>query len=209
MLLLMTSAHPTHIKYRHPNLGRLAVPRDCARMDETHAAGIPWAADNGAFAGLDETAWLRMLESLRNVRGCIFATVPDEPGDAERTAALWIQWFRTVKDCGLPPAWVAQDGASPNDIPSEARAVFIGGSTEFKLSDNAKRIVAEAKVRGLWTHVGRVNTVRRLRYCQSIGADSVDGSKWPRWKDHYLAGALDFLAGGDQLGLEVGEAACQ
>lgn len=197
----MTSAHATHMRYRHPNLGRLAVPRCFRRMNETHGAGVPWAADNGAFGGLDESAWLRMLDGLQGVPGCLFAAVPDEVGSAEATAELWRRWLPVVRDRGLPPAWVAQDGAGPLDIPAEAEAVFIGGTTEFKLGHDAREIVAAARRRGLWIHVGRVNTMRRLRYCQSIGVDSVDGSKWPRFKDHYLAGALAFLAGGEQMAL--------
>jgi len=39
----------------------------------------------------------------------------------------------------------------------------------------------------------RVNTVRRLRYAESIGVDSVDGTKWAKWRDTYLDGGLRFL----------------
>lgn len=201
MLLLMSSAHPTHMKYRHKMLGRLVVPKDWARVDETHASGIRWAADNGAFSGLDEAAWLRMIDGIRGVDGCLFATVPDCVGDAAATAVLWDQWSPLVINAGLPAAWVAQDGSNEEDIPITASAVFIGGSTEFKFSQAAQQISKTAKARGMWVHVGRVNTMRRLRYCQSIGADSVDGTKWNRFKDAYLHQALSFLSGGDQMAL--------
>lgn len=197
----MTSAHPTHMRCRHPNLGRLAVPRDYARMAETHAAGVVWAADNGAFGGLDERAWRRMLGALAGVAGCIFAAVPDEVGDADTTARMWQLYAPEVIDAGLPPAWVAQDGAGAGDIPGDARAVFIGGSTTYKLGNDARAVIAEAKRHGLWVHVGRVNTFGRLRYCQAVGADSVDGSKWPMFRDTYLPRCLDFLRGGEQMAL--------
>lgn len=203
MLLLMSSAHPTHMKYRHPLLGRLVVPRDWYRVDETHAAGIPWAADNGAYTGLDEAAWLRMINGISGVPGCLFATVPDSVGSADETSELWSKWAPTVIGAGLPAAWVAQDGADDADIPDDASAVFIGGTTEFKFSHEAQRIVRTAKARGLWAHVGRVNTIRRIRYCQSLDVDSFDGTKWNRFKDAYLPQVFGLISGGRQLGLAV------
>lgn len=199
MLLLMTASHPTAIEWRHPNLGRLAVPRDCARMNETHAAGIPWAADNGAYMGLDADAYLRMLNRLRDVPGGLFVTVPDVVGDADATRDLWTEWVGECASRGLPPAWVAQDRATPADIPDDCAAVFIGGSTGYKLGPDAASVVREARRRGLWVHMGRVNTLRRLRYAASIGCDSVDGTKWSLWRDASLPHALTFLAGGDQM----------
>ena len=54
----------------------------------------------------------------------------------------------------------------------------------------------------------RVNTRRRLRYAESIGVDSVDGTKWAKWRDTYLDEGLRFLdrvpappANADQLTL--------
>lgn len=201
MLLLMTASFPTALKCRHPYLGRLAVPRDCARMEETHAAGIPWAADNGAYAGLDADAYVRMLDRLEGVPGCLFVTVPDVVGDAAATRDLWREWIGECTSRGLPPAWVAQDGAGATDIPYECAAVFIGGTTGYKLGHVAAAVVREARRRGLWVHMGRVNTLRRLRYAASIGCDSVDGTKWSLWRDASLPVALQFLAGGDQMRL--------
>ena len=54
--------------------------------------------------------------------------------------------------------------------------MFVGGSTEFKLGPVAAALCQEAKARGLWVHVGRVNSRKRLRYSASIGADSADGT---------------------------------
>jgi len=201
VLLLMTASHPTALKCRHAKLGRLAVPRDCARLDETHAAGIPWAADNGAFAGLDAAAYVRMLDRLDGVAGCLFVTVPDVVGDAEATRDLWTEWLGECTSRGLPPAWVAQDGAGPDDIPEACAAVFVGGSTAYKLGPQSADVIREAKRRGLWVHMGRVNTLRRLRYAASMGCDSVDGTKWSLWRDASLPVALRFLAGGDQMRL--------
>lgn len=201
MLLLMGSAHPTHMEWRHSHLGRLVVPKDCGRVDETAAAGIPWAADNAAFSGFDRDAYLRMLDKIEMVPGCLFVTVPDVVGDAEATRALWWDWAGECHERELPAAWVAQDGAGPRDIPYDCAAVFVGGTDAYKLGQDARDVVRAAQARGLWVHVGRVNTMRRLRYCQSINADSVDGTKWSRFRNTYLGRGLDFLAGGNQLGL--------
>lgn len=55
--------------------------------------------------------------------------------------------------------------------------MFIGGSTEWKLSEEAAELGREAKRRGKWLHMGRVNSLTRLRIASHIGCDSVDGSK--------------------------------
>lgn len=199
MLLLMTASLPTALKWRHANLGRLVVPRDCARVAETHAYGIPWAADNGAFSGFDEQKWSRMLGRIAGAGGCLFVTAPDVVGNADETAKLWHEHRRTITAAGLPAAWVAQDGAGPDDIPGDAEAVFIGGSTAYKLGERAAAIVATARDLGLWVHMGRVNTIARMRYAASIGCDSVDGTRFSLWRDQSLPGALALLSAGEQM----------
>ena len=56
-------------------------------------------------------------------------------------------------------------------MPSDAVALFIGGTTEWKMSDEARRLMD-----GRWTHMGRVNSFRRLQLAKSWGVDSVDGT---------------------------------
>ena len=41
--------------------------------------------------------------------------------------------FPALKAFGVPLAFVAQDGMTPEDIPQDAGVVFIGGSTSCKL----------------------------------------------------------------------------
>lgn len=53
---------------------------------------------------------------------------------------------------------------------------FIGGSTAWKLGPHARRLVADAKRRGKWVHMGRVNSLKRFRYAAAIGCDSCDGT---------------------------------
>lgn len=47
---------------------------------------------------------------------------------------------------------------------------------EWKVGDAARAIVAEAKQRGKWVHMGRVNSERRFEYARAIGCDSADGT---------------------------------
>jgi hypothetical protein len=48
--------------------------------------------------------------------------------------------------------------------------------TEWKLGQLARDLVAEAKQRGKWVHMGRVNSLKRYRYAKLIGCDSADGT---------------------------------
>ena len=63
--------------------------------------------------------------------------------------------------------------------------------------------MAEAKRRRKWVHMGRVNSERRIRYAASIGCDSIDGTKWVRWRDIYLNAGLAATAAAPQLRLDA------
>jgi hypothetical protein len=205
MLLLVTKAHPTMVKLKHPNLGRLGVPKDHARMAETAAAGIPWAADNAAFSGFDPDAFARMLEHLAGVPGCLFVVAPDVVADATATLDQFGSWADRIHAAGLPVALAAQDGLEQLTVPwNDLEAFFVGGSTHWKLSPTTAALVAEAKRRGKWVHMGRANSGMRFEYAKAIGCDSVDGSKFSRFTDTWLPGGL--AAAGAPVQLQLGEA---
>jgi hypothetical protein len=65
----------------------------------------------------------------------------------------------------------------------------MGGSTEWKLANMVEwgQFCAE---RGIYYHVGRVNTQKRFRLAHIAGADSVDGSSASRYA--VTLPALDF-----------------
>jgi len=192
VILLVTHGHPTMLRHRHPNLGRLVQPRHYSSIEATAYAGIPWAADNDCYQGLDEEAWIDMLDRLAGLPGCLFCAVPDVVGDYQATDDRWVAYAEEVWKRGLPAAYVLQDGCP--EIPREARAVFVGGTTEFKIGPEAADLVARAKTRGLWTHMGRVNGPRRIRYARSIGVQSVDGSSWARWEKTLLPRGLEHVS---------------
>ena len=79
---------------------------------------------------------------------------------------------------------MAQDGLSPDQIPwAELGALFIGGSTVYKESTEARSLCALAKARGVWVHWGRVNGRRRYELARLAGADSYDGTGFSRFPD--------------------------
>lgn len=190
MLLLVTTSLPQILRVGDPMLGRLFQPRHCNSVDATVEAGVPWAADNDAFQGFKVGPWLSMMGKLANKAGCLFAAAPDVVADWPMTRVLWDIYQPLIHECDLPAAVVLQDGCT--SIPPEADAVFVGGSTIWKMSDQAHRLVDQAKDRGLWVHMGRVNSARRLQLAASWGVDSVDGSGWARFFDTHIHKGLTF-----------------
>jgi len=101
---------------------------------------------------------------------------------------------------------VLQDGATPESVPwDELAAVFVGASTRWKLSRSAELLIRMARSRGLWTHVGRVNTMGRLARVEAMGAHSIDGSQFSRWPDRYIP---PFLARLEYQQLPIPEVTC-
>jgi hypothetical protein len=98
------------------------------------------------------------------------------------SSSSWHMWV-----CHLPLPFVVQDGAErPDRVPWDApglAAVFVGGSTGWKLGPEAARMVHRTRRRGLHAHMGRVSAARRIRYAQSIGCTSFDSSRYSRWRE--------------------------
>lgn len=197
--LLVTIALPQIVEYTGP-VGRLLTPRHYPRIEDTITAGVPWALDNDAFSGFNEPRFLAMLEKAATATAATsgnrakFVTAPDVVGEAAPTLELFDTWAPIIKAAGLPVALVGQDGLEDLVVPWDRMdALFLGGSTEWKLGDAARRLTFEAKARGLWVHMGRVNSFKRLRIAASFGCDSADGSKWARFRDTYMPDGTAFL----------------
>ena len=183
MLLLLSKALPT---VRRVGAGRLFTPRHCNAVDQTTAEGIPWAADNEAFdGGFDPPGWLKMLDKLAGHAEALWVAVPDEVGNHQATLELWERYAPEVRARGLPTAFVLQDGITSLAEAPACDALFIGGSTVFKMGSVVRRIVAEAKGREI--HMGRVNTRRRIEYAAAIGCTSFDGTAFARFTDAHAA----------------------
>lgn len=124
--------------------------------------GLPWAGDNCAFTGFEAqrfTEWLeRMIPHRAN---CLFIAVPDVVGDAAATLARYVTWAEAME--GWPLAYVCQDGSEGHEIPSSAKALFIGGTTAWKESEAAIAMIQRGQALGLHIHIGRVNWGKRYR----------------------------------------------
>jgi hypothetical protein len=150
----------------------MASPRQGNRIDPSWT----WAADNDAFHdSFDAGRWRAFLEYNLDLRAtCLFAAVPDRRADPVETRRRWDHYASTVTDLGYPPAFVLQDETT--HVPwGEIGALFIGGSTVYKLSNAAQRWAIEARERGIWVHWGRVNSKRRFAMAAADG-DSCDGT---------------------------------
>lgn len=199
MLLLVTTAHPNLLRHSHPNLGRLIQPRHYSSIEQTAAAGIPWAADNDAFGGFgakEEVRFGKMLDRIEGLDGCLWVAAPDVVADAVATLALFDRWEPRLRARGLPVALVAQDGLEALTVPWERLdALFVGGTTGWKLSLAAAGLAWEAKRRGKLVHVGRVNARKRIQYLLSLDCvDSIDGTTFARWRDRWLDLGLGWVS---------------
>lgn len=118
-----------------------------------------------------------------NEEKCLCVTAPDVVGSALRTMECADEWIPRIKDMGFPVAFVCQDGQEMLPIPwRQIDAVFIGGSTDWKMGDHALHILKCARVMGKKTHVGRVNTPSRWKYFEKTGlVDTVDGTGLSRY----------------------------
>jgi hypothetical protein len=140
-----------------------------------------FAIDNGAFAGFKKEQFLNILTREDKVKHlCRFLVVPDVVADARRTLEVFDHWKYQLS--GWPLALAAQDGIENLPIPwKQLRAIFIGGTTEFKLSERARAVIRAAQAMGKYVHVGRVNIPGRFEYFESLGVDSIDGTGLSRY----------------------------
>jgi hypothetical protein len=213
-MLLISKSVRALLPYWYGPLGQLFTPRLLAGLDTTEGSGIRWAADNDCFHGFDSGRYLELLEAISYRSGCLFVTAPDVVAEAKATVALFERWqpvlqrvWATVNEVDVDPgvpvhqpiALVAQDGLERLPVPWEQlQALFIGGSTQWKLGPHAASLVREAKERGKWVHVGRVNTLQRIRWCMALGVDSIDGSGFARFTRTRLPMGVAALTGPTQ-----------
>jgi hypothetical protein len=169
MLYLSGVVRPDMPAMLQPNMGNRLPPN------------IQWAADNGRFSKPEtysDERYLAWLEKHRHAADrCLFAAAPDVVGDARATLEMSGPMLPQIRALGYKAALVAQDGLEALDVPwDEFDCLFVGGTTEWKLSEHAYSLVAEAKRRGKWTHMGRVNSWQRFRAAAAAGYDSADGT---------------------------------
>jgi hypothetical protein len=188
-MLLVSGSTKTMATISDPRLGTLLRPGN-----GNLPTGRPWAADNGAFSGFNEKAFVHMLGRLKGLPGCLWVAAPDVVADATATLALFDLWEPRIRAMGFPVAFIAQDGLNGQDVPWDRfECLFIGGSTAYKLGPSAQARALEAKARGKLVHMGRVNSIERMKIAHQIGVDSVDGTAFSRFGKRWIQWGLDAL----------------
>lgn len=170
-----TSGGISDLMTRHV-IGAIATPMQYNRISEEWN----WCADNGCFGKgyPGDAGYLAWLDKMKPLAGrCAFATAPDVIADAAATLKRSRPFLSEIRGRGFPAAFIGQDGQEDLPVPwSEFDAFFIGGSTEWKLGEAAAHLAGEARSRGKWVHMGRVNSKKRLVYADEIGCHSADGT---------------------------------
>lgn len=188
-MILVHASPKTLEPYRSENLGVLNSPR---RVYGDELDGWQWAADNDAYSKWDPGRFRAMIDRIRGREGCLFVTAPDVVGDWAETQRRFEAWLPHLD--GFPVAYVLQDGQPIEHVPfDEIAAVFVGGSTEYKMSADAALIVARARALGKLAHMGRVNSYERVRYARWIGCTSIDGTQFSWFRDRWLPPFLNSL----------------
>ncbi len=146
-----------------------------------------YGIDNGAWSAyqkgtpFDAALFRGLLEGLG--AGADWIVVPDVVAgglDSLRFSESWFDELERFSPIKLLPV---QDGMTPADVApllGPRRGIFVGGSTEWKES-TMEQWGELARARGCHLHVGRVNSIRRIRLCALAGADSFDGTSVTRY----------------------------
>ncbi len=162
---------------------RILLGPDKRHCNPPKAFRFRFAIDNGAWPCFKQNLPFdsEAFQSVVDTHGSAadFVVIPDVVADGERSLAFSKLWFDRLKHLRLILLPV-QDGMRPDDIGAILErypnmGIFLGGSTDWKLKTMyGWGMVAHAFRR--YYHIGRVNTVRRIRLCAEAGADSIDGT---------------------------------
>lgn len=177
-------------------LGHLILPRARNRLQVIESTGLPYACDNGCFRRWEPALFEPMLSQFGP--GAEWVTMPDIVGNAHGTLCLWDGYSRLYGDAAGSLRWalVAQNGWGDREWEwalAQADALFVGGDDTFKESRYVADLVAVAKGRGKWVHMGRVNTYRRFAIAHRMGCDSIDGGSFSRWPDTWIPEAIRWV----------------
>lgn len=159
-----------------------------SRAGEWRTEGFEdYVLDNGAWSDFqqqrefDGDAFEGLIDKLGSRAGWI--VLPDIVAGGMASLEFSLRWSnRCLSAC--PMVLIAvQDGMIADDISpfvGPSVGVFLGGSTEWKISTMAQW-GAFCRRRGIYYHVARVNTEKRMAMAVAAGADSVDGSSASRF----------------------------
>jgi hypothetical protein len=132
-----------------------------------------WCLDSGGFTKeFDQVKWEEELSVAAQYKDKLqFVVIPDKVFEYKATLDMFYKYVEIPKKLGLRVAFVTQDGIPVKDIPYQhIDTIFIGGSNEHKLGEEGENIVRLSNILYVPIHVGRVNSISRLRKfwnCQS------------------------------------------
>jgi hypothetical protein len=178
-----TNSKITPILSADPNIGVILHPRK-NRLKNEVSYFKQFACDNGCY-GKDAnrvfdfgyyTEYLLQAKTYKSK--LLFATAPDVVGDAAATWKRSSPYLQKIRDLDIPAALCFQDGIENLHIDWDTFDVmFIGGTTDFKLSPEVKYLCTIALEHSKWIHMGRVNSLKRMLIAKDFGCHSTDGSK--------------------------------
>jgi hypothetical protein len=170
--------------------------------------GMTWAADNNSFKNdFNPDKYLTWLDKFTKYKStCLFITCPDMVGNSKDTNLLFYRWYKYLD--GWPIAFVAQDGQELIKFPNKDlwQALFIGGTSRWKMSGAAISCIEYAKKLGKHIHIGRVNYYRRYKHFASIeGSENFtcDGTRIAYEKSEAVKDWRKYMASPKQFRLEL------
>ncbi len=147
--------------------------------------GFQYAIDNGAWTAhqqgtsFDEEAFRKLVDS--HGIGADWIVLPDIVAGGLESLDFSMEWLEMMSPSPTPLLLAVQDGMGLKDIEHlDIDGIFIGGTTSWKLK-TMQAWSAWCLNRGLWCHVGRVNTRRRIRQCAMSKVTSFDGTSASRF----------------------------
>ena len=160
--------------YNQKNIGFIHTPWGGTPPPKGHI----WGMDSGCFNNKNFTWFKYYSWVIRKYNSnCLFIPIPDVVGSAQETLKLFNKFYDLFKQLPGDLAFVAQDGITEIDIPwDKFHTLFIGGTTDWKLGEEAKQIIKQGQYLNKWIHIGRVNTISRLKYFAEMKVNSVDGT---------------------------------
>jgi hypothetical protein len=144
--------------------------------------GFQYALDNGAWGAYQQQAeWPEARFTAlvgRFGAQADWVVAPDIVMGGHESLAKSLAWLPALRRQVPRVLLAVQDGMVPSELRPHlgpAVGVFVGGSTEWKLETLRQwgDLCAEL---GAWCHIGRVNSVRRIKLCHSARAHSFDGT---------------------------------
>lgn len=165
---------------------------------------MPFCLDNDAFTAWRDKKpwpveeWRKMLAWVRLTRlKPLWAAVPDVVANREATIVNWGKYASEIQALGWPTAFCVQDGMTPDDVPTDADVIFVGGTDGWKFPNLP-----------MWTesfpvvHCARVNSLEMFERCEQLGCESVDGTGWFRDTSRWMPRLERFITGHRNLKMQ-------